>query len=280
MRFIFRAILFTFFCSQLTPAQNGVIKSYYSDGTVQSETSYVNDVLDGAVITYLPDGKIFTEKNYSQGILDGFAREYYETGSLKEEYQVKKGILEGAYRKYNAGGELRELLSYSAGQLIKSEIFESSEIGIPVAAKMEETAIITAPVLTEAEKLKVIIPQKEKSIPKTEQAGRLKMEDEILCDVQECPVPIGGIKSIYDNLTYPEHALRYGLEGIVIIIATINAEGNVIRTQVLKGIGLGCDEAAQEALRKTRFTPGTLNGQPAETNATIKIAFQILRNDQ
>jgi TonB family protein len=292
MRFIYIFILFTILSSQFTPAQNGVIKSYYPDGTVQSETSYVNDVLDGAVITYYPNGKISSEKNYSQGILDGYVRDYYESGLLKEEYFVKSGIKDGAHRRYTVSGELISLLSYSEGELIKSELFGSGE-ETPAAAvnesknnsgivKIEPKEVKGEPVkernaLTADEKpLKKAEPEQ---LPKVksgnEAAVSIVKDEEILCDVQECPEPIGGFKAIYDNLLYPEHALRYGLQGTVTIIATINPDGNVTRTQVLKGLGYGCDEAAQEALRKTRFTPGRQHGVPAETNATINLAFII-----
>lgn len=291
MKFFNFIILIIFLSSHLTPAQNGVIKSYYPDGTVQSETSYVNDVLDGAVINYYPNGKISVEKNYSQGILDGYVREYYESGQLKEEYFVKRGIKEGAHRRYTGSGELISLLSYLDGELIKSELFGSGE-ETQAAAKNEfknTAGIEKEPKGKGAEPVKELNAPAavEKVVPKaepeplskvkagTEASGLIVKDEEILCDVQECPAPIGGFKAIYDNLLYPEHALRYGLQGTVTIIATINPDGIVTRTQVLKGIGYGCDEAAQEALRKTRFTPGKQNGIPTETNATMNISFTI-----
>jgi outer membrane biosynthesis protein TonB len=37
----------------------------------------------------------------------------------------------------------------------------------------------------------------------------------------------------------------------------------------------GCEEAAQEVIRKTKFIPGKNNGELTETNATINIEFKI-----
>ena len=258
-------------------AQNGIVKSYYADGTVQTEVSYVNDVLDGAMITYFSNGKIHKEKNYSRGILEGYVREYFENGLMKEEYFVKTGVKDRAYKKYSENGQLEELINYSDGKLTSRQIFDSDfEDRISndpsIVQKEQETVIPTEKQVQKIQES--VLPVKEIAEKKEEIIlGRNKSE--ILCDTQVCPVPIGGIKGIQDNLIYPDHALQYGLEGTVTIIATINAKGEVIKTQVLKKLGLGCDEAAQEVLRKTKFIPGKNNGEPIETNATINIEFKI-----
>lgn len=261
-------------------AQNGIVKSYYADGTVQTEVSYVNDVLDGAMITYFSNGKIHTEKNYSRGILEGYVREYFENGLMREEYFVKTGVKDRAYKKYSENGQLEELINYSDGEFTSRQIFDSDfEDRITndpsIVQKKQETVI---PAEKQARKIQEnVLPASpsRKLVEKKEEIILDRNKPEILCDAQVCPVPIGGIKGIQDNLIYPDHALRYGLEGTVTIIATINAKGEVIKTQVLKKLGLGCDEAAQEVLRKTKFIPGKNNGEPIETNATINIEFKI-----
>jgi antitoxin component YwqK of YwqJK toxin-antitoxin module len=48
MKTVYLITLFSLFWMQILSSQNGIVKSYYADGTVQSEASYVNDVLDGA----------------------------------------------------------------------------------------------------------------------------------------------------------------------------------------------------------------------------------------
>lgn len=286
-------------------AQNGIVKSYYADGTVQSEASYVNDVLDGSYITYYSNGKVKAEKNYSQGILDGYVREYYENGVMKEEYLVKLGIKDGSYKTYFENGQLKELINYSDGILTSRQSFDSQNekpvsIELVAVEKKEEIATppkevaekkpeaISAPKDNLAKRENLIIQKTEPEFkndvvkpsseiqPETKKELSIpELEEEILCDVQLCPVPIGGMKGIYKKLVYPELALQTGLEGIVTIIATISAKGDVIKTQVIKKLGLGCDEAAQEALRKTKFIPGESNDKDVETNATINIEFKI-----
>jgi TonB family protein len=262
---------------QTSHAQNGIVKSYYTDGTVQWEVSYVNDVLDGAYITYFSNGKVKTEKNFSKGILDGYVREYYGNGLMKEEYLVKSGIKDGSHRTFFENGQLKELINYSDGKLTSRQIFDSDfEDRIPnnpsIVQKKQETVIPTEKQIQKIQES--VLPAKEIA-EKKEEIILGRNAPEILCDAQVCPVPIGGMKGIQNNLVYPEHALRYGLEGTVTIIATINAQGDVIKTQVLKGLGLGCSEAAQDVIRKTKFIPGKSNGELVETNATINIEFKI-----
>jgi len=263
IRTIFYTTFIFLFWMQTLPAQNGIVKSYYADGTVQTKASYVNDVLDGAVITYFSNGKIETEKNFSQGVLDGYVREYFATGLMKEEYFVNKGIKDGSHRKFFENGQLKELSDYSDGKLINRQVFNSGT---------EYKITNELPVVKKEQAL--VLPKKE-IVEKKEETVIPEIEPEILCDVQVCPVPIGGMKGIQKILIYPEHALRYGIQGTVTIIATINNSGDVIKTQVLKGLGYGCDEAAQDALRKTKFVPGINDNKASECNATIPIEFRI-----
>lgn len=89
------------------------------------------------------------------------------------------------------------------------------------------------------------------------------------------PEPIGGIATIQDNIVYPEIARKAGIEGRVYILAFINENGDVAKTKILKGIGAGCDEAAANAVNKTKFKPGILNGVPVKVQVTIPIVFKL-----
>jgi hypothetical protein len=42
-------------------------------------------------------------------------------------------------------------------------------------------------------------------------------------------------------------------------LAYINEEGIVLKTEILKGIGGGCDEAAEYAVKHTKYFPGIFN---------------------
>jgi protein TonB len=93
--------------------------------------------------------------------------------------------------------------------------------------------------------------------------------------VEEMPSPIGGIKAIQEKIFYPEIAKRAGVEGKVYILAFVNEQGEVTKAQVIKGIGAGCDEAALNAVLKTRFTPGKQRGKPVKVQVSIPIIFKL-----
>jgi len=93
--------------------------------------------------------------------------------------------------------------------------------------------------------------------------------------VEEMPGPIGGIKAIQEKIVYPEIAKRAGVEGKVYVLAFVNEQGDVTKAQIIKGIGAGCDEAALDAVLKTRFTPGKQRGKPVRVQVSIPIIFKL-----
>ncbi len=93
--------------------------------------------------------------------------------------------------------------------------------------------------------------------------------------VEEMPEPIGGIEAIQKKIVYPEIAKRAGVEGKVYILAFVDENGNVTKTEVLKGIGAGCDEAAEKAVRETKFKPGKQRGKPVRVKVAVPIIFKL-----
>ena len=93
--------------------------------------------------------------------------------------------------------------------------------------------------------------------------------------VEEMPSPIGGIVAIQKKIKYPEIAKRAGVEGKVYVLAFVDEAGIVTKAQIIKGIGAGCDEAALDAVLKTRFTPGKQRGKPVKVQVSIPILFKL-----
>ncbi len=93
--------------------------------------------------------------------------------------------------------------------------------------------------------------------------------------VEELPEPNGGVAAIQSKVVYPEIAKKAGIEGTVVIRAAIDEKGNVLKTVVAKGIGAGCDEAAQEAIKKVKFKPGSQRGKPVKVWLSIPIRFKL-----
>ncbi|MCF8261042.1 MAG: energy transducer TonB [Melioribacteraceae bacterium] len=93
--------------------------------------------------------------------------------------------------------------------------------------------------------------------------------------VEEMPAPIGGIGAIQSQIVYPEIAKRAGVQGRVFVKAFVDVNGVVQKVELIKGIGAGCDEAAMEAVKKTRFKPGKQRGKAVPVQVSIPVLFRL-----
>lgn len=113
--------------------------------------------------------------------------------------------------------------------------------------------------------------------PPPKQDNKSLIEDEPIyfVAVEEMPSPIGGIQAIQSKINYPEIAKRAGVEGTVFILAYLNEQGIVVKTEIVKGIGAGCDEEAEKAIKETRFSPGKQRGTPVRVKVMIPVKFRL-----
>jgi len=100
-------------------------------------------------------------------------------------------------------------------------------------------------------------------------------KDTFFVAVEQMPTVIGGIKSIQEHIKYPEIAKRAGIEGRVFVKAFIDSTGTVVKTEIIRGIGAGCDEAAMTAVEKVKFKPGMQKGKPVNVQITVPILFKL-----
>ncbi|MFQ6615236.1 MAG: energy transducer TonB [Fidelibacterota bacterium] len=92
----------------------------------------------------------------------------------------------------------------------------------------------------------------------------------------EPPTPIGGYEAIHRNIVYPEIAQEAGIEGMVVIQAFVDKRGRVTETIVLKGIpNTGLDDAAMDAIRKTRWTPAKQRDRAVGVWISIPVNFRL-----
>ena len=76
--------------------------------------------------------------------------------------------------------------------------------------------------------------------------------------------------------TYPEIAQEAGIEGVVVVQAFIDKKGRVKETLILKGVpNTGLDEAAMEAIRKTRFKPAKQRERAVGVWISIPVNFKL-----
>lgn len=89
----------------------------------------------------------------------------------------------------------------------------------------------------------------------------------------------GGPKAItafiYAELKYPNQAFEKKIEGTVVVKAEINYRGEVIGTQVVSGLGHGCDEEAERVIRLLRFHVDKVRNLKVIYFKTFTIQFKM-----
>jgi protein TonB len=93
------------------------------------------------------------------------------------------------------------------------------------------------------------------------------------------PVRVGGnikapSKTKDVRPVYPQIAQSARVQGVVIIEATIGADGRVKDARVLRSIPL-LDQAALDAVKQWQFTPTLLNGVPVPVIMTVTVNFTL-----
>jgi protein TonB len=74
---------------------------------------------------------------------------------------------------------------------------------------------------------------------------------------------------------YTEPARRARVQGVVIVEAIIDKNGNVDQVKVIRGLPMGLSESAATAVRRWKFKPGTLGGQPVDVIFNLTVVFRL-----
>lgn len=74
---------------------------------------------------------------------------------------------------------------------------------------------------------------------------------------------------------YTEVARRARVQGIVIVEAIIDKNGNVDHVKVIRGLPMGLTESAVNAVKQWKFRPGNLNGRPVDVIFNLTVNFRL-----
>jgi periplasmic protein TonB len=74
---------------------------------------------------------------------------------------------------------------------------------------------------------------------------------------------------------FSEEARKAKVAGNVLVYLQVDATGKPTHVRVLRGIGLGLDEKAMEAVRQYKFKPAMENGKPVIVEMNVEVNFQI-----
>jgi protein TonB len=100
-------------------------------------------------------------------------------------------------------------------------------------------------------------------------------EEEYILTAEKMPSPVGGFEGIMKKITYPDMARKTNTEGKVYVLIYVNENGDVDEVKVVKGIGMGCDEEAVKAIKKTKFTPAMDKGAAVKAKFSLALVFKL-----
>lgn len=109
---------------------------------------------------------------------------------------------------------------------------------------------------------------------------RMLSGNEVFDVVENAPEFPGGMeawsKFLGENLKYPQKAKELGIEGTVFLVFEIDRQGKISNTEILRGIGGGCDEEALRVIQQSPdWLPGLQNGKKVNVRMRLPIRFKL-----
>jgi len=214
----------------------------------------------GISIFYFDNGNFKEERPYINGKVEGVVKQYYINGNIKLIYSIYDGKREGNTTYYDEKGEVLKNVTFTHGKI------EVNKIPFYVNKVDDELLKKTIKKITEKRTGVPLPPKIEKDDFKDDPAYYVNAE--------VMPQPIGGMDAIYKKLYYPRTAIDNDISGIVEVKVFIEKEGKVSKVEIVKGLGYGCDESAEIAVKYTRFSPGLIRGQKVNVQMILKLEFK------
>jgi TonB family protein len=256
MKKIFLFVLIPFLLS----AQEGIVKTYYTDGKIESEINYLNGVREGEARFFNEEGTLKEERFYINGRVDGLVKIYGDSGKLRELVNLEGGKRHGPVSLFDENGEYVTDIYFEEGKrlIIPDVVFEpEKDIAVseePVPVKIETEGSLPPAILDDE---------------------RFRNDPAWYMSAEIMPEPVGGMESMQRRVYYPSEAKKRKVEGVVKILAYIDEYGVVEKTEVVEKLGFGTDEAAQTTIFYTKFKPGLLRGKPVKVQMVIPVEFKL-----
>jgi TonB family protein len=235
------------------------VRDFYLSGQVQMTGTYKSirpDNKDGQFIYYYENGQQQRDCHYRDNTLNGIFREWYRSGQQKNEQEYKNGLLDGIYKTWRENGSLKMEARYvrgkkngnfktyyENGQPIRNDLYEADRLveGFCFTPDGDPTEYFPY----------MVMPQFQDG-----QTGLRKF--------------------IERELKYPPEAKRKGYQGYVIVVFTVDEEGNVKDPQIVNG---DREYFNKEALRVVnlfpKWIPGKVDGIPSPVHVTVPIEFLL-----
>jgi len=201
-----------------------------------------------------------------------FIGSYYLIGWLTEEEEPVHMV---RIMKYSDLGPPPSLTSQAAPAVAVAGAAVKPSVGVPVPVPDAEVSPEQT-IASQTELSQQAAPAAEMTGGGTG-GGELKIEDDgpppDFVPYEKGPEIVKQVKP-----TYPDLALRAGLEGNVIVKVWVDKEGKVRKVVVLKSDAPIFEEAALEAARQYVFTPAVMQKGPVSVWVSIPFRFRLTGN--
>ena len=104
--------------------------------------------------------------------------------------------------------------------------------------------------------------------------------DKVFEKVEDMPEFPGGEKAMMDfvaqNVQYPKEAMEKEISGRVLVGFIVEKDGSISETEIVKGIGGGCDEEAVRVVKAMpKWKPGKQDGKPVRVHFLLPLTFKL-----
>ena len=104
--------------------------------------------------------------------------------------------------------------------------------------------------------------------------------DKVFEKVEDMPEFPGGEKAMMDfvakNVQYPKEAMEKEISGRVLVGFIVEKDGSISETEIVKGIGGGCDEEAVRVVKAMpKWKPGKQDGKPVRVHFILPLTFKL-----
>jgi len=259
--------LFTFFSLFANGifAQKDTTRAFYANGNIESVIPLYNGSREGSAKFYFENGNLKEERTFLAGKVEGEVKRYYENGKLKEIFSILKGKRDGTTTTFDSLGNYLSDVYYAEGKVQKEEAGNAEDLTEQTPEEITTENNMVSPPLEKIE-------EKPQLISQTDIIDSVFYRNPAIF-----PEPVIGYKKFYENIVYPQAAKEKKREGTVLIKAIINEYGDVEKTEVIKGIGLGCEDAAEISISFARFYPGLVRGKPVKVEMVFAIEFKLAK---
>ncbi|SVB28109.1 uncharacterized protein METZ01_LOCUS180963, partial [marine metagenome] len=254
---------------------SGKVFTNHLGGKKESEGTYKDGKKDGKQTGWYENGQKMYEGTYKDGKIDGLNTGWYENGQKKREGTLKDGKEDGNWSYWYENGEKKEEGTWKDGKRNGTWIFYD-ESGMEIRkTKYKMGKIISDHDLNKNRKLEkalgINVKKKESSQIATQ------------TDSNHSPIKSSGLGTIHttvDKDPIPKKEIIPSVNidhdaAVAQIQFIVSSRGTVHNVYILQGTGNAVlDNAAVDALKKTKFIPAVLNGESVSSRTKLDIEFK------